>query len=409
MRRRGRLARALAAVAAGVLGLGATGRPAALATLVPTVLADRLAVNLGTALVLSGQAVAVGDGRSMAAAAAALGRRLPDLIRVYALPTLREGAQGGAVRLAQARLAGLGDKLALDGRFGPATLAAVQAFNRRHGVRPVGVVGPATWRRLLGAQVAAAGRSAWALSAAYDTSPASLAAWNPGFGAPSAWARPVRGRLWVMPPDVRPSARLLGTGSAPTANARATPAPAPAAAAATRSDGTAGATRTAMVVLAVAPGTPTAAIEAFAAWLGGRSVRATVVLTPSALAGQGATALALEGEDVGAQVGPGTDAAALMAAAARAAVATGERPAVAYAGLYPSAGSAAMAARAGLAVVVGGELVTRATVPRAGAVYVLSGSPARLERTLAPLVRAADDARESVAGVRVALRLSVSG
>ena len=69
-------------------------------------------------------------------------------------PLLRRGARGPAVRDLQqrlnVRLAGVPGyrPLVVDGIFGPRTQAAVQGFQRRHGLRPDGVVGPATWGRL---------------------------------------------------------------------------------------------------------------------------------------------------------------------------------------------------------------------------------------------------------------------
>lgn len=65
------------------------------------------------------------------------------------LPVLRRGAQGPEVKLLQERLAGAGFRPGmLDGRFGPATEAALLAFQRSHDLLPDGVVGPATWRVL---------------------------------------------------------------------------------------------------------------------------------------------------------------------------------------------------------------------------------------------------------------------
>jgi peptidoglycan hydrolase-like protein with peptidoglycan-binding domain len=58
-------------------------------------------------------------------------------------PTLRRGAQGGLVRLVQARV-GIG----VDGEFGPKTEAAVRAFQRTRDLIPDGIVGPKTWRAL---------------------------------------------------------------------------------------------------------------------------------------------------------------------------------------------------------------------------------------------------------------------
>lgn len=57
---------------------------------------------------------------------------------------LRQGANGNITRWVQAHV-GAG----VDGSFGPATLSAVQAFQRNHGLSADGVVGSNTWNALL--------------------------------------------------------------------------------------------------------------------------------------------------------------------------------------------------------------------------------------------------------------------
>ncbi|NJL00893.1 MAG: peptidoglycan-binding protein [Spirulinaceae cyanobacterium SM2_1_0] len=65
-------------------------------------------------------------------------------------PILRLGAEGEAVRRLQTRLQALGFlEGAIDGIFGPATLAAVEAAQADLGLTVDGVVGPATWEVLL--------------------------------------------------------------------------------------------------------------------------------------------------------------------------------------------------------------------------------------------------------------------
>ena len=65
-------------------------------------------------------------------------------------PTLSEGDSGAAVETLQARLNvwGANPALAVDGDFGPATLAAVKAFQTQQNLTVDGVVGPQTWAAL---------------------------------------------------------------------------------------------------------------------------------------------------------------------------------------------------------------------------------------------------------------------
>jgi len=66
------------------------------------------------------------------------------------LPTLREGMGGPAVSRVQETLRVRGFyNGAVDGLFGPATEAAVKAFQRSVQLADDGVVGPATWQALL--------------------------------------------------------------------------------------------------------------------------------------------------------------------------------------------------------------------------------------------------------------------
>jgi len=61
---------------------------------------------------------------------------------------LRSGSSGGTVRLVQQKLNSLGERLTTDGRYGSATAAAVQRFQRRSGLTVDGSVGPATWEKM---------------------------------------------------------------------------------------------------------------------------------------------------------------------------------------------------------------------------------------------------------------------
>lgn len=63
-------------------------------------------------------------------------------------PTLEEGDTGAAVQTLQTDLNITGAHLTVDGDFGPLTLAAVEAFQRKHRLTVDGIVGPKTWRVL---------------------------------------------------------------------------------------------------------------------------------------------------------------------------------------------------------------------------------------------------------------------
>jgi peptidoglycan hydrolase-like protein with peptidoglycan-binding domain len=63
-------------------------------------------------------------------------------------PTLQEGDTGAAVKTLQTRLNVWGATLTVDGDFGPATLAAVEAFQTKEKLTVDGIVGPQTWAAL---------------------------------------------------------------------------------------------------------------------------------------------------------------------------------------------------------------------------------------------------------------------
>jgi peptidoglycan hydrolase-like protein with peptidoglycan-binding domain len=395
-------------VAQGTVAAATPRAPAAAA--VPAALGRRLAIDLATALVLAGEALPVRGVASAAVlrAAPTLGRRGAGLTRVHRLDRLREGARGDAVRLLQARLDGLGATLAIDGVFGPKTLAALEH------VAPAdrGVVTAATWRWLLGDAVAADGLSAWALAARYATTPASLAAWNGVVvgRTSAAWSRPLAGRVWVMPPDVRPGTAVLGSGRLAPARssggARGASRGSSGAVGPADGAGPGGAppATAAILVVDVQPPAPAGAVERLAAWLGGHQVRATVVLPVAALAGAGASALALEGEELGVRLGRRSDVADVARALAAAAAATGQRPLVAYAGAYPDAAVAAVAAHAGVALVVGARPGSGATAT-AGEVYVIARPAATLVPAVAAFVARARRGRAPLAPAAASLDL----
>lgn len=63
-------------------------------------------------------------------------------------PEIEDGSTGAAVQLLQQDLNLLGAGLAVDGDFGPLTLAAVENFQRSAGLTVDGIVGPLTWAAL---------------------------------------------------------------------------------------------------------------------------------------------------------------------------------------------------------------------------------------------------------------------
>lgn len=97
-------------------------------------------------------------------------------------PTLRVGSRGPAVEELQRALTAAGQACAVDGAFGPATRAAVVAFQQSHGLGADGVVGPQTWGALGGGGAPAAAPPA-------NANPAAPAAGNPA-ATPAAPAGP---------------------------------------------------------------------------------------------------------------------------------------------------------------------------------------------------------------------------
>lgn len=61
---------------------------------------------------------------------------------------LRSGTSGGTVRLVQQKLNSLGEKISTDGKYGAATAAAVERYQRRNGLTADGTVGKATWDKM---------------------------------------------------------------------------------------------------------------------------------------------------------------------------------------------------------------------------------------------------------------------
>lgn len=63
-------------------------------------------------------------------------------------PLLKKGSEGDYVKELQSILCALGYTLEIDGSFGPATLAAVIAFQKAQGLDTDGIVGENTWTKL---------------------------------------------------------------------------------------------------------------------------------------------------------------------------------------------------------------------------------------------------------------------
>lgn len=77
----------------------------------------------------------------------------PEPTKLVGLPTLKRGDRGETVKAAQILLNGRDcsvGKWGADGDFGPATEAAVTAYQRRNGLEADGIIGPQSWASLLG-------------------------------------------------------------------------------------------------------------------------------------------------------------------------------------------------------------------------------------------------------------------
>lgn len=64
--------------------------------------------------------------------------------------TLKRQAKGDDVKMLQETLTNLGINVKVDGDFGNGTFEAVEKFQKAHGLHADGVVGPQTWKALLG-------------------------------------------------------------------------------------------------------------------------------------------------------------------------------------------------------------------------------------------------------------------
>ena len=68
----------------------------------------------------------------------------------YAAGQFRVGDRGEEIEEIQVQLVSLGYDVMADGAFGAATVEAVKAFQKSHGIKADGLIGPATYSALLG-------------------------------------------------------------------------------------------------------------------------------------------------------------------------------------------------------------------------------------------------------------------
>lgn len=173
-------------------------------------------VLFGVGLGMSGPAFAAGTHRAASGGAAIApsaphGIVTPGGSRVFSR-TLRRGDHGEDVRTLQTWLGYLGQRVAVDGIFGPLTQAAVKRFQRYARLRPVtGVVGAITARDLK-RRVVRAARAAKLLTATPSTAAGSAASQGApsaasGAGAPSSATAAGTADNWVFP--LEPLSRIL--------------------------------------------------------------------------------------------------------------------------------------------------------------------------------------------------------
>lgn len=93
--------------------------------------------------------------RGFAAVGSSLGAIPPPPAAASAWPTLKSKSKGDLVIWAQERLVGAGQRVAVDGGYGPATENAVRSFQSGHGLAATGVIDAATWPALLEQPIAA--------------------------------------------------------------------------------------------------------------------------------------------------------------------------------------------------------------------------------------------------------------
>jgi Putative peptidoglycan binding domain/Glycosyl hydrolases family 25 len=118
-----------------------------------------------------------------------LGRSLGNVERPRAargMYALRRGAKGDLVVWAQELLVAAGYRLAVDGGYGPRSVAVVRAFQRSKGLAATGVVDTTTWRRL---QKYRPTTPRWDKKSSRPGRSAGVGAGSGRSGPPSAWLR----------------------------------------------------------------------------------------------------------------------------------------------------------------------------------------------------------------------------
>lgn len=94
-------------------------------------------------------AISLGAGTAVVTIPAVAAPTAISVSEAASLPTLKKGNSGGGVKVLQRLLNADGAKLAVDGSFGEGTQAAVKAYQKKKGLNADGIVGRATWSKLL--------------------------------------------------------------------------------------------------------------------------------------------------------------------------------------------------------------------------------------------------------------------
>ena len=72
---------------------------------------------------------------------------------IYGLPTVKSGSKGDAAKIVQGALIAKGYSCGtsgIDGVFGTASVAALKKYQTKNGIAADGIVGPATWGKMIG-------------------------------------------------------------------------------------------------------------------------------------------------------------------------------------------------------------------------------------------------------------------